>query len=89
MRSGCRYYARLSKRSAKARPTFLARKCKIVARLARGNNSFYGGSLGLVEGDRKGPHSISKKKFRRDALHLQVRPIPAPHFIVRQLAPCI
>ena len=27
---------------------------------------------------------ISKKKFRRDALHLQVRPIPAPHFIVRQ-----
>ena len=33
--------------------------------------------------------TISKKKFRRDALHLQVRPIPAPHFIVRQLAPCI
>ena len=32
---------------------------------------------------------ISKKKSRRDALHLQVRPIPAPHFIVRQLAPCI
>ena len=28
--------------------------------------------------------SISKKKFRRDVLHLQVRPIPAPHFIVRQ-----
>ena len=33
--------------------------------------------------------TISKKKFRRDALHLQVRPIPAPHFIVRQKAPCI
>ena len=32
---------------------------------------------------------ISKKNFRRDALHLQVRPIHAPHFIVRQLAPCI
>ena len=33
--------------------------------------------------------TISKKKFRRDALHLQVRPIYTPHFIVRQLAPCI
>ena len=32
---------------------------------------------------------ISKKKFRRDPLHLQVRPLPAPYFIVRQLAPCI
>ena len=38
---------------------------------------------------RPGKANISKKKFRRDALHLQVRPIPAPHFIVRQLAPCI
>ena len=38
---------------------------------------------------KQGISNISKKKFRRDALHLQVRPIPAPHFIVRQQAPCI